>query len=62
LCVADAIRHVLVTDGDPVGIERAKTALEGLDVEAAATPPKALERMARRQVLGKVVVLPRAHP
>ena len=43
--MADAIRHVLVTDGDPAGIERAKTALEGLDVEAAATPPKALERV-----------------
>jgi two-component system, NtrC family, response regulator HydG len=45
LCVADAIRHVLVVDGDPDGVARAKTALDGLDVETADAPPKALERV-----------------
>ena len=29
----------------PIGVARAKTALDGLDVEAAATPPAALERV-----------------
>jgi len=43
--VADAIRHVLVADGDLDGVARAKIALDGLDVEAAATPPAALERV-----------------
>src|ERR1700753_3036365 len=43
--VADAVRHVLVPDGDLDGVARARTALEGLDVEAADAPPKALERV-----------------
>ncbi|HEY1817105.1 MAG TPA: sigma-54 dependent transcriptional regulator [Kofleriaceae bacterium] len=43
--MADAIRHVLVADGDPEGVARASRALAGLDVEGASTPPKALERV-----------------
>src|SRR5450432_80121 len=43
--MVDAVRHVLVADGDPVGVERAREALAGLDVEAVSTPPAALERV-----------------
>ncbi|HEX4451778.1 MAG TPA: sigma-54 dependent transcriptional regulator [Kofleriaceae bacterium] len=48
--MADAIRHVLVVDGDPDGVTRARAALGhgqdgGLDVEAADVPPTALERV-----------------
>jgi DNA-binding NtrC family response regulator len=39
------VRHVLVADGDPAGVQNAMAALVGLDVEAVATPPAALERV-----------------
>ena len=41
----DAVRHVLVADPDPAGVERAGTALAGLDVESVTTPPVMLERL-----------------
>ncbi|MBV8761574.1 MAG: sigma-54-dependent Fis family transcriptional regulator, partial [Deltaproteobacteria bacterium] len=39
------VRHVLVADADPEGVARARTALEGLDVEPVGTPQAALERL-----------------
>ena len=41
----DAIRHVLVVDADPASVAYGKRALGGMDVEAVATPPAALERV-----------------
>jgi DNA-binding NtrC family response regulator len=41
----NAVRHVLVADADPSGVERARAALAGVDVEAVATPPTAFERL-----------------
>jgi DNA-binding NtrC family response regulator len=41
----DAVRHVLVADPDPSGVARARAALGGLDVEAVATAPHALDRL-----------------
>ncbi|HUJ62277.1 MAG TPA: sigma-54 dependent transcriptional regulator [Kofleriaceae bacterium] len=38
-------RHVLVVDGDLLGVAHARDALAGLDVEAVASPPAALERL-----------------
>src|SRR5258705_4298951 len=39
------LRHVLVVDAEADGVAHAKQALAGIDVEAVATPPKALERI-----------------
>src|SRR4051794_34984925 len=41
----DAVRHVLVADTDPAGVERARAALAGLGLELVATPPAMLERL-----------------
>jgi DNA-binding NtrC family response regulator len=41
----NAVRHVLVADRNPEGIERARAALGGMDVESVATGPAALERL-----------------
>jgi two-component system response regulator HydG len=38
-------RHVLIADADPKAVAHAAAALSGLDVEGAATPPAALERV-----------------
>jgi two-component system response regulator HydG len=40
-----AVRHVLVVDPEARGLERAREALDGLDVEAVATGSAALERV-----------------
>jgi DNA-binding NtrC family response regulator len=41
----DPVRHVLVADADPAGVERAGAALAGLDVESVATPAAMFERL-----------------
>jgi len=43
--MTDVIRHVLVADGSSADVEAARAALAGLEVEAVATPPAALERV-----------------
>jgi two-component system, NtrC family, response regulator HydG len=43
--VQNAVRHVLVVDSDPESLRAVSTALAGLDVEAVATAPMALERV-----------------
>jgi two-component system response regulator HydG len=40
-----AVRHVLVADSAPDALARAREALDGLDVEAVATGPAALDRV-----------------
>jgi len=43
--VQNAVRHVLVVDSDPESLRAVSTALAGMDVEAVATAPMALERV-----------------
>ena len=43
--VAGPLRHVLVVDAHPAGVELARAALAGIDVEAVATPAAALDRV-----------------
>ncbi len=45
LAVQNAVRHVLIVDADPETIAYGTGALAGMDVEAVATPPAALERV-----------------
>ena len=40
-----SVRHVLVVDADPTSIAHATAALSGMDLEAVATPPSALEHV-----------------
>jgi DNA-binding NtrC family response regulator len=40
-----SVRHVLVVDSDPSSIAHATAALPGMDLEAVATPPAALDRV-----------------
>src|SRR5215510_13006819 len=43
--MSDVVRHVLVADAGADGVERAKAALAGVDVESVATVPELLERV-----------------
>ena len=43
--VQNAPRHVLIVDSDPGTVADVTRALAGMDVEAVATPPAALERV-----------------
>jgi DNA-binding NtrC family response regulator len=45
LTTPNVVRHVLVADRDPMGVERARAALAGMDVEPVDTGPAALERL-----------------
>ncbi|MFN0253647.1 MAG: sigma-54 dependent transcriptional regulator [Kofleriaceae bacterium] len=40
-----AVRHVLIVDAEPPSVAHGMAALAGMDVEYAATPPAALERV-----------------
>jgi DNA-binding NtrC family response regulator len=41
----DGMRHVLVADAEPAGVERARAALAGIDVEEVGGAPAMLERL-----------------